>query len=253
MSLDKFSKKLILITGGNSGIGFATAKLLISLGATIVIAARNKSKVLSACHELGPKAIPFTADVSKCSDLDKLYQFIATEYGMLDGLFINAGVVTVEPFSEVTEQSYDEQMHINLRGAFFTAQKAIPHLIEGASIVMNASLAAHRPFEGGAIYSATKAGVISFTKTMALELAPRKIRINSISPGNIVTPIFDKLGMDEQQKQDFFNSFKERVPLKRSGTSEEVAKTVSFLLSDDSTYTTGADFLIDGGIVLSNS
>ena len=249
---NKFYNKRILITGGNSGIGLATAKLLISQGATIILTGKNKDRVNGACNELGANAIPFVTDVSKQRDLIELSEFIS-KHGVLHGLFVNAGVINVEPIPQVSELSYDEQMNVNLRGAFFTVQNAIPHLLEGSSIVLNASLAAHRPFEGGAIYSATKAGIVSFAKSMALELAPYRIRVNSISPGNIDTPIFDKLGMNEQQKQDFFNSFKERVPLKRSGTAEEIARTVSFLLSDDSAYTTGADFLVDGGIVLSNS
>ena len=248
----RFQNKHFLITGANSGIGFSTAQTLISEGAKVMVVGRNQARVLEACQKLGESATPYVADISSIKALDDLYHYVRDTYGKIDGLFVNAGVLTIASIETASELEYDTQMNTNLKGAFFTVQKAIPLLREGGAIVLNASLSAHAPFEGGGIYSASKAAKLSLMKTMALELASKKIRVNSVSPGSIDTPAFDKLGLNSQEKADFLNSLENQIPLKRNGQPEEVARVVAFLLSNESSYITGADLLVDGGLSLSN-
>lgn len=243
--------RIIVITGANSGIGYAIAEQVLAAKGTSILVGRNIDKLMTAHASLGGRSTSFKADVTSLVELDALYSFVKEKFGRVDGVVANAGEAILEDCTEVTETSFDHSMDTNLKGAFFTAQKALPLMQHGGSIVFNASLAAHRPFKQGSIYAATKAALKSLASAMALELGQKNIRVNSISPGNIITPIFEKLGLNEQEKIDFINFFKEKVPLGRSGTPNEIAETCIFLLSEASSYITGTDILVDGGLLLS--
>lgn len=251
----RLKDKVVVVTGGNSGIGYATAKSVIDEGGIAVIAGRNKDGLDKAAKELEASALNrlfiFSFDQGCYQDIGKLSKFISDTFGELHGIVLNAGVVSVQPYDKVSENSFDEQVDINFKGSFFVAQKAAEIMKAGGSIVFNASYAAYKPFEGGAVYSATKAALKSLAASMAVELAKAGIRVNSVSPGNIDTPIFDKLGLNAQEKQKFFESIKRKVPLGRSGKPDEIAKVITFLLSDESSYITGTNILVDGGLVLS--
>lgn len=244
------TEKTIVVTGANSGIGLATSKLLVSNGCRVIMVGRNAQQLVEHVGQIGRGAAHFVADVSNIGQIDAMYRYVIEMYGEIDGVVVNAGTIQLGSISEVTEKTFDEQFDVNVKGAFFTAQKAVPVMKRGGSIVFNASYAGHKSFSKGAVYCATKAAVISIAKSMALELAGLEIRVNSVSPGNIDTPIFDKLGLTDDDKTSFFESFKNRVPLRRSGVADEIAKTISFLLSDESSYITGADLLVDGGLML---
>lgn len=243
--------KVIVITGGNSGIGYAAANRSIKEGATVILVGRDKAGITAAVRELGRQAIPYTLNVGSISEISLFYTFVAERFGIVHGVVSNAGIVGLSACEKITEAAYDEEMSINLKGAFFVAQKAVPLMRQGGSIVFNASMAAYKPFSEGAVYAATKAALVSFAKSMGLELANKNIRVNSVSPGNITTPIFDKIGLSKEQKEAFFNGFKNKVPLKRSGAPEEVANVINFLLSDESSYINATDIIVDGGFLVS--
>jgi len=244
----KLAEKVALVTGGNSGMGLATAKLFAAEGAKVIITGRRQEALDEGAKTVGPAVLTVQGDVSKLADLDRLYAIIKNKYGHLDVLFANAGLGTFVPLPQVTEAQFDHEFAINVKGLFFTVQKALPLLRDGASIILNASIAAHKGMEATSVYSATKAAVRSFARTWTTDLRSRKIRVNSLSPGPIDTPIFGKLGLSEEQANGFKNALPTMTPLGRMGTSEEIANAVLFLASDDSSYITGIDLVVDGGM-----
>jgi NAD(P)-dependent dehydrogenase (short-subunit alcohol dehydrogenase family) len=246
--MSKLTGKTALITGGNSGIGLATAHEFIQQGAKVVITGRNKESLNKAIAELGNNAIAIESDASRLEDLQALARELRTRgIEQLDIVFCNAGVAQFAPIAEMSLETFDNNMNINFRGAFFTVQSVLPMLNEGASIIFNGTFLGHNTMAGNAAYGASKAALIHLAKTLAVELAPQKIRANTISPGAISTPIYSKLGMDEAQLGAFAASFIPKIPMARFGESAEIAKTATFLASDDASYVTGAEILVDGG------
>ena len=243
--MSKLNGKIAIVTGGNSGIGYASAKELKSQGATVVITGRNSEKVIKASEELGVRGI--VADVKSLSAIDDLVTAVKSEFGKVDILFVNAGVFQPAPIGQIDEQVFDNQIAINLKGAVFTTEKFLPILNDGASIINLSSINAYTGMPNTAIYAATKAALNSYTRTAATELAPRKIRVNSVNPGPVATPIFEKTGMDEEQLKGLGEAMQNRIPLKRYGQPEDIAKLVSFLASDDASFITGSEYNIDGG------
>jgi NAD(P)-dependent dehydrogenase (short-subunit alcohol dehydrogenase family) len=238
--------KTAVITGGNSGIGYATAQSFIEQGARVIITGRNTEKVETAARELGVKGL--VADQSSLADADRLAEQIKAEFGGVDILFINAGVFFPTPIGQIDEQVFDSTMNINFKGAVFTLEKFLPILNEGASVINLSSINAYTGMPNTSVYAASKAALNSFTRTAATELAPRKIRVNAVNPGPVSTPIFSKTGMNEEQLNGFSAAMQERVPLKQFGTPEAIAKLVTFLASDDAWYITGSEINIDGGL-----
>ncbi len=244
--MSKLNGKVAVVTGGNSGIGYATAKELLEKGATVIITGRSKERVDAAAAELGVKGI--VADVSQLSAIDALVEEVKRSYDGVDILFVNAGIFAPAPVGQISEDMFDEQMGINFKGAVFTVEKFLPLLKTGASIINLSSVNAYTGMSNTAIYAASKAALNSYTRTAATELAPRSIRINSVNPGPIETPIFGKTGMAEKDLNAFAAAMLQRVPLKRFGKAEDVAHLVTFLASDDASFITGAEYAIDGGI-----
>ncbi len=247
--MSKLNNKVVVITGGNSGIGYASAKEMKANGATVIISGRNTERVKNAAEELGVKGI--VADVTDLKQIDNLVETVKNKYGKVDVLFVNAGVFTPAPIGQNSEESFDYQMNINFKGAVFTLEKFESILNDGASVINLSSVLANKGVANTAIYSASKAAMNSYTKIAATELAPRKIRVNSINPGPINTPIYGKAGLPEEAINQMAATFQERVPLKRFAEPQEVAKLVSFLASDDASFITGSEYNIGGGINIS--
>lgn len=244
----RLTGKVAVVTGGNSGIGLATAKRFREEGAKVAISGRDQRTLDEAVKTIGGEVLAVRADVAKLADLDKLYKTVSEKFGKIDILFANAGIGKFVPISESTEQLFDEIFDINVKGVFFTIQKALPLLNDGGSIVINSSVANEVGFPGSSIYSATKAAVRSFARTLTAELVGRGIRVNVVSPGPIHTPIFQRNGLSEAQIDEIAQALVSRVPMKRFGTPEEVADTVLFLASPESSYITGVDINVDGGM-----
>lgn len=240
--------KLAVVTGGNSGIGYASAQKMKEQGATVIITGRDASKVAIAAQELGVKGI--VADVSDLSAIEELVIQVKNEFGNVDILFVNAGIFQPAPVGQISEEMFDHQMGINFKGALFTTEKFLPILNDGASIINLSSINAYTGMPNTAVYAASKAALNAYTRTAATELAPRKIRINSVNPGPVSTPIFGKTGMGEEQLNGFAEAMQSRVPLKRFGQPEDIANLVSFLASEDASFITGSEYNIDGGINL---
>ncbi|MBW1654721.1 SDR family oxidoreductase [Flavobacterium quisquiliarum] len=246
--MDNLKNKVALITGGNSGIGYATAQLLKDQGAEVIITGRRKDAIEKAALNLGVKAI--TADQSNISDIEKLAEKVKTDFGSVDILFVNAGISGLGTIEQTTEELYDNIMNVNLKGAFFTLSKFIPILKDGASVVFLSSNTASMPGPGSSVYSASKTALNSFMRSAALELAPRKIRVNSVSPGPTQTEVMNKVGLDEATVKAIMDVVVEKVPLKQMGRAEDVARMVSYLSSEAAVFMTGADVIMDGGMVL---
>jgi NAD(P)-dependent dehydrogenase (short-subunit alcohol dehydrogenase family) len=243
----RFEGKTVVITGGNSGIGLATAKLFHEEGAKVAISGRDQKTLDEAVKTIGNGTLAVKADVSKLADIDKLYTQVTAKFGKIDALFANAGIAKFAPASDSTEQLFDETFDINVKGLYFTLQKAIPHLNDNAGIVLNASVVSTKGYPATSIYSATKGAVRSLARTFASELVERGIRVNVVSPGPIETPILAKGGLPQAAQDQFAADVKERVPMKRFGTPEEVAHAVLFLASSEASYITGVDLNVDGG------
>ena len=240
--------KVALITGGNSGIGQAAAAELARLGAKVVVSGRDEGALEETVNQLGGDALAVRADVTNLGDLDNLFDQTERTFGNVDILFINAGLVIFEPPSEMSEENFDTVMDTNFKGAYFTVQKALPYLNDGASIVLNTSINAHIGMPMTSVYAASKAALSSLIRTLSAELLDRNIRVNAVSPGPVETPIFSKLGMDEAQLQRTAAGILEQIPLGRFGKSEEIAKVVAFLASDDSSFILGTEVTADGGM-----
>ena len=246
--MENLKNKTAVITGGNSGIGYATAKQLKEQGANVIITGRRKEAIEKAALELGVTAI--TADQSNISDIEKLATQVKADFGSVDILFINAGIAGLGTIEQTTEELYDSIMNVNLKGAFFTLSKFIPILKDGASVVFLSSNTASMPGPGSSVYSASKTALNSFMRSAALELAPRKIRVNSVSPGPTQTEVMNKVGLDEATIKGIMDVVVEKVPLKQMGRAEDVAKMVSYLSSEAAVFMTGADAIMDGGMSL---
>jgi len=245
--MSRLEGKVAVVTGGNSGIGLATAKRLQEEGAKVVISGRTKKTLDEAVKTIGNGVLAIQADVSHLDDLDKLYGEVSKKLGKIDVLFVNAGVAKFAPLADTSEDTYDEQFGTNVKGAYFTIQKALPLLNDGASIILNTSVAGSKGNIATSAYSATKAALRSLARTAAAELVGRGIRVNAVAPGPIVTPIFEKTGLPKEAIDEWSKEILERVPMKRFGQPEEVAATVAFLASEDASYITGVEINVDGG------
>ena len=244
----RLTGKVAVVTGGNSGIGLATAKRFREEGAKVVISGRDQRTLDEAVKTIGGEVIAVRADVAKLTDLDKLYKTVSEKFGRIDVLFANAGIAKFAPLAESTEALYDETFNINVKGVYFTIQKALPLLNDGASIIINSSVASESGVADTSIYSATKAAIRSFARTLTAELVGRGIRINVVSPGPIRTPIFGRNGLSQEQIDDVARMLVSKVPMNRFGKPEEVADTVLFLASPEASYITGVDINVDGGM-----
>ena len=245
----KLAGKIAVITGGSSGIGLATAKRFVNEGAYVFITGRRKSELDAAVKQIGRNVTGIQSDVSKPADLDKLYTAVKEQKGKLDIVFANAGIGEFAPLDQITEDHFDKQFNVNVKGLLFTVQKALPLLQPGGSIVLNASIVSTTGSPALSVYSATKAAVRSFARTWSVDLKERKIRVNAISPGIVPTPGYNtSLGMTQEQVDQFVQSSIGNIPLGRPGTTDEIAKAVSFLASDDSSYVTGIELFVDGGL-----
>lgn len=245
---EKLKGKVALITGGNSGIGLASAKLFQEEGAKVVITGRRKDAIDAAVKDIGGNCIGMVSDSGKLDDIEALYQHLRQSVQKIDVLFLNAGIAIFEPFTMVKESTFDAMVNVNFKGVFFNVLHALPLMGEGSSIVFNSSIADQKGFANSCVYAATKAAVRSFARTMSTELLEQKIRVNSLAPGPIETPIFEKIGLPSDMVPDLKSGFAAENPMKRMGTPEEVAMAALFLASDDSSYITGIDLTVDGGV-----
>ncbi len=245
--MKRLEGKVAVVTGGNSGIGLSAAKRLREEGARVAISGRNQKTLDEAVRTIGKDIVAVRADVAKLEDLDKLYATVAQKLGKIDVLFVNAGIAKFAPAAETSEALFDEIMDINVKGAYFTIQKAIPLLNDGASIILNTSIADEKGTLGASVYSASKAALRSLARTVAAELVDRGIRVNAVSPGPITTPILDRTGLSKEAVDEFTRTIVSKVPMKRFGKPEEVAGAVAFLASADASYITGVELNVDGG------
>src|SRR6202047_4977161 len=246
--MGKLERKTALVTGANSGIGLATAKQFVNEGAYVFVTGRRHPELATAVKEIGRNVTGVQGDVSNLSDLDRLFAQIEREKGKLDIVFANAGVAKYASFGAITEEFYESIFNINVKGLLFTVQKALPLLPDGASVILNASIVASEGFSSNSVYSATKAAVRSFARTWTTDLKDRRIRVNAVSPGATDTPGLSELLASSETGQQRLKMISNSIPLGRLGTPEEIARAVVFLASDDSSYVTGTELFVDGGI-----
>jgi NAD(P)-dependent dehydrogenase (short-subunit alcohol dehydrogenase family) len=245
--MSRFTDKIVVITGGTSGIGLAAARRFISEGAKVVVTGRSPQSVRDAQKELGANGIAIAADVTKSAELDALFRQVRETYGRIDVLYANAGIAKLGSAAETTEDVFDDILDANFRGAYFTVQKALPLLSDGGAIVFTTSWFDVVGIAGTSAVSASKAALRNFTRTLASELIGRNIRVNAVSPGVIATPLFGKLGLSEANANELGKVLLAQIPAKRFGKPEEVANAVAFLASDDASYITGVELAVDGG------
>ena len=246
--MNKLEGKVALVTGGNSGIGLATAKAFVTEGAYVFITGRRENELSRAVKQIEKNVTAVRGDVANLDDLDRLFAQIEKEKGRIDIVFANAGVAKYAAFGKITEEFYDSIFDINVKGLLFTVQKALPLLPDGASIILNASIVASKGLSSNSVYSATKAAVRSFARTWTTDLKDRRIRVNAISPGPIDTPGLSELLASSETGQERKKMISTTVPLGRLGTPDEIARAVVFLASDDASYITGVELFVDGGI-----
>jgi NAD(P)-dependent dehydrogenase (short-subunit alcohol dehydrogenase family) len=247
-TIERLKGKVAVITGGTSGIGLAVAHRLAEQGAYLFITGRRKDALDAAVAQIGKSVTPVQGDVANIDDLDRLYRTVAAEKDIVDIVFANAGFVELRPLDAVTPEHFDKTVNINMRGLLFTVQKALPLMKNGGSIILNSSVVGVMGLPGHTVYGATKAGVHSFARTWAAELKDRGIRVNVVSPGATDTPIIDGQFSTKQQADSAKAAFAERTPLGRLGRPDELAAAVMFLASDESSYVTGIDLQVDGGL-----
>jgi NAD(P)-dependent dehydrogenase (short-subunit alcohol dehydrogenase family) len=242
------ANKVAVVTGGNSGIGYASAKELADKGARVIITGRNKDSVAKAAQELGVTGI--VSDQSHLGQIDDLVAEVKAKFGKVDILFLNAGVANFSPVETASEAHFDGIMNANVKGVYFTVQKFIPILNDGAAIVFNTSVNATLGMPNSSVYAASKAALLSLNRVLAVELAPHGIRVNAVSPGPVGTPLYDKLGLTEEEVNGFGTILGERILLKRFAKPEEIANVVRFLASDDASFITGIELTVDGGLTV---
>ena len=249
MSGPRFAGKVVLVTGGSSGLGLAAARAFADEGAEVIIVGRDRASIDRSVAEIGAKASGYHVDVTHVSEISGLMEAIGARHGRVDVLFANAGIARIGPIGEVTEALWDEVMGTNLKGVYFTVQQVLPLMGKGSSIVLNASVAADIGAPDSSVYSASKAAVRSLGRSLGAELVSRGIRVNVVSPGPIDTPIFDKFGIPANAVDDFKKAWVADIPMKRFGSAEEVARAVLFLASSEASYITGVELPVDGGRV----
>lgn len=241
--------KVAVITGGNSGIGFATVQQFLEQGAKVVFSGRRQEALDEASAQLTGDFKAVLADQSSLADNKRLIETAVSTYGKIDIIFVNAGVAQFAPSDQITEELFDTTFNVNIKGPMFLLKEAIPNLNDGASVIFNTSIVHQKGFEGTGIYSATKGALRSYARVLTAELAPRNIRVNSIAPGPIGTPIYDKMqGMTTEQVQEMGAGFAASVPLKRFGESSEIASAAVFLASDAASFVNGIELAVDGGL-----
>jgi NAD(P)-dependent dehydrogenase (short-subunit alcohol dehydrogenase family) len=244
----KLAGKVALVTGGSSGIGLATAKRFIAEGGYVFVSGRRQGELDAAVNELGPSASGVQSDIAKLEDLDRLFAKIREQKGRIDILFANAGVGAFAPLGQITEAHFDTMFAVNVKGTLFTVQKALPLMPDGASIVINGSISSVTGLPAFSVYAATKAALRSFARTWSVDLKERRIRVNVVSPGTVITPGYkNSLGLSDEQIRQIEAQAATQAPLGRAGTADEIAKAVVFLASDDSSYVTGIELFVDGG------
>lgn len=246
--MGKLQGKTAVITGGSSGIGLATAQRFVAEGAYVFITGRRQSELDKALALIGRNVTAVQGDVSNPDDIHRLYDVIKREKGGVDVLFANSGVVDIKPLGDITSEHYEKTFDINVKGLLFTVQKLLPLMRDGASIILNASIASTKGFPGYSTYSATKAAVRSFARTWTIELQGRGIRVNALSPGPVDTPIMQSQASTQEQVEQLKSSFTQGIPLGRLGRPEEIASAALFLASDDSSFVAGIDLCVDGGM-----
>lgn len=247
--MSRLQNKTALITGGNSGIGFATAKEFLDQGATVIITGRSQAGLDEAKKALNGKVHTVLSNTSNLGEIRTLAKKVQQITPHLDVVFINAGIGKFAPIEAVTEEHYDEQFNTNVKGAYFTIQELLPLIKDGGSIILNTSISAHMGMATSSVYSATKAALLTLARTLSAELLPRRIRVNAISPGPITTPIFGKMGVPAEQIDGLKSSIQSQVPIGRFGEPAEIAKVATFFASDDSTFVLGAELIADGGMI----
>jgi NAD(P)-dependent dehydrogenase (short-subunit alcohol dehydrogenase family) len=245
--MGQYDGKRVVITGGTSGMGLATAKLLLDQGARVLVTGSTKKTIDSARQELGKNAIVMSSDARVLTDIDALAARVKSELGAVDFLFLNAGYGTFAPFEGTSEAAYDEMFNLNMKGPYFAAQKLAPLMPPGSAIVLTTSIANEKGMPGVSAYAAAKAGLRSLARSLAAELMPRGIRVNAISPGPIDTPVILKTGLPKEQMDQMYKKMEEAVPMKRHGRPEEIAKAAVFL-AFDATFTNGHELPVDGGM-----
>ncbi len=243
----RFEGKTVVITGGNSGIGLATAKLFHEAGAKVAISGRDQKTLDEAVKIIGPGTLAVKADVSKLADIERFFNQVTAGFGKIDALFANAGIAKFAPAADSSENLFDETFDINVKGLYFTLQKALPHLNDNAGIVLNSSVVNSKGTPNATVYAASKAAVRSLARTFAAELVERGIRVNVVSPGPITTPIFGRTGLPQAVVDEFAEQIKSTNPMKRFGKPEEVGQAVLFLAGMEASYITGVDLNVDGG------
>jgi NAD(P)-dependent dehydrogenase (short-subunit alcohol dehydrogenase family) len=245
--MSRLKGKTAIITGGNSGIGFATAALFLAEGAKVIVTGRREKAVAEAVEQLGKNAFGITSDAGNFDDVKNLPSKVRQIAESVDIVFANAGVALFSPFKETSEELFDNTLNINFKGVFFTIQGLLPLIPDGGSIILNSTILVHSGLESTAVYSASKGAVLSLGKTLSIELASRNIRVNSISPGPIDTPIYSKLGLSDEALQQMASSTVGKVPLKKFGDAKDVAQAALFLASTESSFMTGVEVTVDGG------
>ncbi len=244
----KLAGKVALVTGGSSGIGLATAQRFAAEGARVFVTGRRQPELDAAVERIGPSATGIRSDVSKLDDLDRVYANIQETAGQLDVLFANAGGGSLAPLGAITEEHFDKTFATNVRGLLFTVQKALPLMPAGSSIILTASTTSTQGTEAFSVYSASKAAVRSFARNWTLDLKAKQIRVNAISPGVVPTPGYDLLGLTKEQVQGFVEYQKANIPSGRVGEPDDIAKAVTFLASEDSSWINGIELFVDGGM-----
>jgi NAD(P)-dependent dehydrogenase (short-subunit alcohol dehydrogenase family) len=244
----KLEGKVAVITGGNSGMGLATAKLFVEEGAHVYITGRRQKELDEAAKAIGKNVTAVQGDVANLADLDRRYATVKEKHGRVDVVFANAGAGELVPLGQITEQHFDKLFSINVKGLLFTVQKALPLMPDGGSVILTGSIAGYTGVPAFSVYSATKAAVRSFARSWTNDLKDRKIRVNTLSPGPVDTPIFDGIGGTKEEQEKVKQGFAAQVPLGRMGRPEEIATVALFLASDDSSFVTGIDLSVDGGM-----